>query len=166
VNNDGQDVLLGEIGEIIIRGLHVIEEYYKETEKTAEAIADGWFYTQDSGRLDKDGFQYIVERKHTMIISGGENIYPKEVEDVLFRHPKIEDAAVFGLPDLMWRQRVCAAIVPESGKQINEDEIMDFCEVHSAGYKKPKYVFLLESIPLNSVGKVLRDELKNQLQEE
>jgi acyl-CoA synthetase (AMP-forming)/AMP-acid ligase II len=142
VSKDGRDVPEGEIGEIDVRDPHVIEEYYKEHEKNAEAIRNGWFHTQDLGHFDEDGFLHVIERKHNMIISRGENIYPKEVEDVLFRHAKVADAALLGLPDVIWGQRVCAAIVSKPGKQANAGEVIDFCKDRLPGYKIPKSVFL------------------------
>jgi acyl-CoA synthetase (AMP-forming)/AMP-acid ligase II len=99
VDKQNKDVAPGEVGEIIVSGPNVMKEYYKNPEKTAEAIRDGWLHTEDIGKFDEDGFLYIIERKHHMIISGGENIYPKEIEEVLYRHPKIIEVAVFGLPD-------------------------------------------------------------------
>jgi len=165
VGEDGRDVPAGEIGEIIVRGPHVMEGYYKDPEKTAESLRDGWFHTQDLGRFDENGFLYVIERKHNMIISGGENIYPKEVEDVLFRHPKIADVAVFGVPDATWGHRVCAAVVPKAGEDVNPEEVVDFCRQRLAGYKKPKSVFLVKALPRSSIGKVLREELKNRFED-
>lgn len=162
VDENDRDVPCGEIGEIIVRGPHVMAGYYKDPEKTAEAIHDGWFHTQDLGRFDEDGFLYVIERKHNMIISGGENIYPKEVEDVLFRHPKIADTAVFGIPDAIWGHRVCAVVVPKTGEHLTAEEVVEFCEQQVAGYKKPRSVFFVESLPRSSIGKVLRDKLKDQ----
>ena len=115
VDDRGLDVKPGEIGEIIACGPNIMKEYYQNPEKTAEALRNGWLHTGDLGHFDQEGFLYIIERKHHMIISGGENIYPKEVEDVLFRHPKIAEAAVFGLPDAIWGEKVCAAVVVKQG---------------------------------------------------
>lgn len=160
VDEQGNPVPPGEIGEIIVRGPHIMQGYYKDPARNQEALRDGWFYTQDLGRFDEDAFLYVIERKHNMIISGGENIYPKEVEDLLFRHPAVADAAVFGLPDSLWGHRVCAAIVAKKGAQLTEGDVIDFCKGKLAGYKKPRSVFFVESLPRNAVGKVLRSELK------
>jgi acyl-CoA synthetase (AMP-forming)/AMP-acid ligase II len=160
VDEQGNPVPPGEIGEIIVRGPHIMQGYYKDPARNHEALRDGWFYTQDLGRFDEDAFLYVIERKHNMIISGGENIYPKEVEDLLFRHPAVADAAVFGLPDSLWGHRVCAAIVAKKGAQLTEGDVIEFCKGKLAGYKKPRSVFFVESLPRNAVGKVLRSELK------
>lgn len=165
VDEKGNPVPTGEIGEIIVRGPHIMEGYYKDAVRTAESLRDGWFFTQDLGRFDEEGFLYVIERKHNMIISGGENIYPKEVEDVLFHHPAVADVAVFGLPDRLWGQKVCAAIVPKTGAQLTRDEVIEFCRQRVAGYKKPKSVFFVESLPRNAVGKVVRTELKERFQD-
>ena len=162
VNPDGQDTAPGEVGEIIVRGPNVMKEYYKDPEKTAEAIRGGWLYTDDLGKMDEDGFLMIVERKKNMIISGGENIYPKEVEDVLYRHPKVVDAAVYGVPDKIWGEKVCAAIVLKAGEQMTVEEIIDFSKQNLASFKKPKFVEFIDSLPRNTIGKVQRSELKQK----
>lgn len=162
VDEKGNDVAPGTIGEIICMGPSIMKEYYKDPEKTAEAIRDGWLYTGDLGKLDSDGFLYIIERKTHMIISGGENIYPKEVEDVLYRHPKILEAAVFGTTDDIYGQKVCAAIVTQPGEQLDAEEVISFCKNDLASFKKPKEVYFMDALPKNRIGKVLRSELKKQ----
>jgi acyl-CoA synthetase (AMP-forming)/AMP-acid ligase II len=165
INEQGFDVNQGEIGEIIACGPNIMKEYYKNPEKTAESLRDGWLYTGDIGRFDDDGFLYIIERKHHMIISGGENIYPKEIEDVLFRHPKIVEAAAFGLPDETWGEKVCAAVVLKPGEHLETQEIIDFCKGNLASFKKPKVVHFVDSLPKSPIGKVLRTELKKHFKE-
>ena len=165
VNSKGQDTTPGEVGEIIVRGPNVMQEYYKDPEKTAEAIRGGWLYTDDLGKMDEDGFLMIVERKKNMIISGGENIYPKEVEDVLYRHPKVVDAAVYGVPDKIWGEKVCAAIVLKAGEQMTVEEIIDFSKQNLASFKKPKFVEFIDALPRNTIGKVQRSELKQKFTE-
>ena len=140
VDNQGRNVAPGEAGEIIVSGPNIMMEYYKNPEQTAKTIRDGWLHTEDIGRFDEDGFLYVIERKHHMIISGGENIYPKEVEEILYKHPKIIEAAVFGLPDEIWGQKVCAAIVLKPGEQLSSDEVIEFCQEKIASFKKPKVV--------------------------
>jgi acyl-CoA synthetase (AMP-forming)/AMP-acid ligase II len=140
-------------------------EYYKDPEKTADALRDGWLYTHDLGRLDEDGFLYIIERKNDMIKSGGENIYPKEVEDVLFRHPKIAEAAVFGIPDNIWGENVNAAVVLQRDEQMTAEEVIEFCKVNLASFKKPKAVKFIDALPRSTVGKVLRSELKKRFKD-
>jgi fatty-acyl-CoA synthase len=162
VDKGGLDAKPGEIGEIIVRGPNLMKKYYQNPEKTAEALRDGWLHTGDLGHFDQEGFLYIIERKNHMIISGGENIYPKEVEDVLFSHPKIAEAAVFGSPDNVWGEKVCAAVVVKQGNRLESTEVTDFCKEKLAGYKKPKVVYFVEALPKNPIGKVLRSELKKQ----
>jgi fatty-acyl-CoA synthase len=162
VDDQGVNVKPGEIGEIIACGPNIMKEYYQKPEKTAEALRNGWLHTGDLGHFDQEGFLYIVERKHHMIISGGENIYPKEVEDVLFRHPKIAEAAVFGMPDKIWGEKVCAAVVVKSGQQLESTEVIEFCKEKLAGYKKPKVVYFVDALPKSPIGKVLRSELKKE----
>jgi fatty-acyl-CoA synthase len=165
VDDQGLDVQPGETGEIIACGPNIMKEYYQNPGKTREALQDGWLYTGDLGRFDQEGFLYIIERKHHMIISGGENIYPKEVEDVLFRHPKIAEAAVFGLPDDIWGEKVCAAVVVKAEQRLESAEVIDFCKENLAGYKKPKIVYFVEALPKSPIGKALRSELKKQFAE-
>ncbi|HDL89940.1 MAG TPA: acyl-CoA synthetase, partial [Thermodesulforhabdus norvegica] len=137
--------------------------YYKDQEMTKQSIKDGWLHTQDLGYMDQDGFLYIVERKQHMIISGGENIYPKEVEDVLCCHPKILETAVFGVPDKIWGQNVCAAVVLKQAATMSEEEVIDYCRSNIASFKKPKKVIFLSKLPRNEVRKVLRTELKKMI---
>jgi len=165
INEEGKNCAPNEVGEIILSGPCIMEGYYKMPEKTAETIRDGWLYTSDMGYTDEDGFLYIVERKSNMIKSGGENIYPKEVENVLFKHPKIQEAAVFGLPDPTYIQKVCAAIVVKPGEELTAEEVIDFVKENIASFKKPKSVFFMESLPKNAVGKVLRSKLKEMYSE-
>lgn len=160
VDDQGNDVAPNVTGEIIARGPNVMKEYYKDPERTAEALRHGWFYTQDLGRFDEDRFLYVIERKHNMIISGGENVYPREVEEVLYRHPKILEAAVYGCPDPIWGQRVHAAVVLKPGEKMTAEEIFEFCRGDLGSYKRPKSVDFVKSLPRNPAGKVLRYRLK------
>lgn len=161
VDEQGQDVSPGVVGEIIARGPNIMKEYYRDPEQTAEALRQGWLYTSDLGWVDEDGFLYVVERKQEMIKTGGENIYPKEVEEVLYTHPKIAEAAVFGLPDEIWGQKVCAAVVLKKGEQMKFEEVIGFCKENLASFKKPKEVMFLEDLPRAASGKVKRSELRN-----
>ena len=162
VDETGRNVPPETVGEIVCCGPSVMQEYYKDPKKTSDAIRDGWLFTGDLGWMDADGFLYIKERKNHMIISGGENIYPKEVEDVLYRHPGIFEAAVFGLPDELWGEKVCAAIVTKPGEQIEAEEVVEFCKNNLASFKKPKEVYFVDALPKNQIGKILRSELKKQ----
>ena len=162
IDKNGNDVAPNETGEIIAKGPNMMKEYYKNPEKTAETLRNGWLYTEDVGRFDEDGFLYIKERKHHMIISGGENIYPKEIEEVLYRHPKILEAAVFGLPDEIYGETVAADVVLKPGEQLTYEEVAEFCKEHIASFKKPKVVHFVEALPKNPIGKIMRSELKKK----
>ena len=156
----GAEVPAGEVGEIICRGPNVMKGYYKDPQATSEALRDGWLYTGDMGRMDEDGFLYLVDRKKDLIISGGENIYPAEIERVLLEHPRILDAAVIGVPDSYWGERVKAFVVLKPGKALTEEEVIRFCEEHLASYKKPKEAVFLDKLPRNAANKVMKEELK------
>ncbi len=160
VDYDDRDVPVGEVGEIIYRGPTVLKEYYKNPEGTAEAMKGGWFHSGDLVREDEDGYIYVVDRKKDMIISGGENIYPAELEEVLFAHPKILEVAVIGAPDPRWGENVKAVVVPEKGESLTQEEVIEYCKKHLASYKKPKIVEFAEMLPRNAAGKVLKFELR------
>ncbi len=160
VDYDDKDVSVGEVGEIIYKGPTVLKEYYKNPEGTAEAMKGGWFHSGDLVREDEDGFIYVVDRKKDMIISGGENIYPAEIEEILFTHPKILEAAVIGMPDPKWGESVKAVIVIKKGENLTQEEVVDHCKRYLASYKKPKAVEFLDELPRNAVGKVLKIELR------
>jgi len=162
VDENGNDVAPGEVGEVLCSGPNIMQSYYKEPEKTADVIRNGWLHTGDIGLLDREGFLYLKDRKNNMLISGGENIYPKEIEDVLYRHPKILEAAVFGLPDELWGEKVCAAVIIKPGEQLDAEEVTEFCQSHLASFKKPKAVYFLDALPKNQIGKVLRSALKQK----
>ena len=127
-----------------------------------EALKGGWLHTGDIARMDEEGFVYIVDRKKDMIVSGGENIYPREIEEVLYHHPKIQDAAVIGIPDPLWGESVKAIIVLKEGKAMKEEEVIEYCKCHLASYKKPKSVEFVEALPRNPSGKVLKTELRER----
>jgi len=157
---EGRDVLPGEVGEIVARGPQVMRAYYKAPEDTAEAFRDGWLHTGDLARLDPGGFIAIVDRTKDMIISGSENIYPKEVEEVLYRHPAVQDAAVFGVPDSKWGESVCAAVVLKPCAVASESELIEFCRTQLASYKKPRKIQFLEAMPRTSIGKIAKAQLR------
>ncbi len=161
VNNDGNDVLQGEIGELIVRGNGVMKEYYKNPEKTAETIKDGWLYTGDMAKMDEEGFIYLVDRKKDVIIVGGENIYPVEVEDVLQSHPKVHDVAVIGIPDQRLGEIVAAVIEPKLGENLTEEEINAFCEQNLPRYKRPRRI-IFDKVPRNPTGKIEKPKLREK----
>ena len=162
VNDEGMPLPPNHVGELVCRGPNVMQGYYKNTEATKEAIKDEWLYTGDLATVDEDGYFYIVDRKKDMIVSGGENIYPREIEEVLFRHPAIADVAVVGIPDSIWGESVKAFVVTKAGETVTEKEVIDFCKKHLASYKKPKQIAFISTIPRNPSGKVLKRILKSE----
>jgi acyl-CoA synthetase (AMP-forming)/AMP-acid ligase II len=162
VNDRGEDVRGDEVGEIIVKGPAVMKKYYKNPEATARALRNGWLYTGDLARVDEEGFQYLAVRRTDLIVSGGENIYPAEVEKILLDHPKIKDAAVIGVKDQEWGERVTAVVVPGEREKPAEEEILAFCRKRLAGYKRPRRVVFVEELPKNQLGKVLYKELRNR----
>jgi O-succinylbenzoic acid--CoA ligase len=149
-----------DVGEILVRGPTVMRGYINRPEETALALRDGWLHTGDLGYLDGEGYLYVVSRRHDLIISGGENIYPAEVESVLLVHPAVEEAAVFGLPDARWGHVPAAAVKLRGGMAASEAELIDFCRERLAGYKVPKLVRFTAALPRNAAGKLLREEIK------
>ena len=162
VDTNGKEVGSGEVGEIIVRGPTIMKEYYQLPEATATALREGWLYTGDLARMDEEGFLYVVDRKKDMIISGGENIYPAEVEAVLYQHAKILDAAVIGYPDAQWGESICAIIVVRPGETLTPEEVVEFTKGKFAGYKKPRQVVFVEALPRNPSGKVLKTVLRQK----
>lgn len=162
IDESGGDVEAGEIGEILIKSKRNMTGYWRNSEATHIAIKDGWLYTGDMGYYDENGFIYIADRKKDMIVSGGENVYPKEVEEVLYRHPAVMEAAVIGIPDKYWVERVHALVVLKEGAKATAEEIIDFCKEHIAHYKAPKGVELVESLPKSPQGKILKREIRKR----
>jgi len=134
-------------------------EYWHRPEETSEVIVDGWLHTGDLGYYDEKGFIYIVDRKKDMIVTGGENVYSREVEDVLYMHPAVSEVAVVGIPDPVWVERVHAVVALRAGATATENEIIAFCKEHVASYKAPKSVEFLDSLPKNPQGKILKRKL-------
>jgi fatty-acyl-CoA synthase len=162
VDSRDQDVPLGEIGEAIYRGPSTMLEYYRAPEATAEAFQGGWFHSGDLVRMDEEGFVYVAGRKKDMIISGGENIYPAEIEEVLYREPRIVEVAVIGLPDPRWGENVAAVIKRRPDADLSEEEVIEICTRNLAGFKKPKQVFFTEELPRNAAGKILKNRIRDQ----
>ena len=161
IQDDGDRPLpVGEVGEVCVRGRNVMAGYYRNPEETARTVRAGWLHTGDMGRLDEDGFLFIVERKKDLIIRGGFNIYPREVEETLYGHPKIAEAAVVGMKDPLMGEDVLAFVVLRSGEQATEAEIAAFCERRLARFKCPKQVRFLDALPKSPIGKILRKELR------
>ena len=161
VNDNDEEVVQGEVGELIVRGGGVMKEYYKNPEKTAEVKKDGWLYTGDIARMDGDGFIYLVDRRKDVIITGGENIYPTEVEDVLHSHPKIYDVAIIGVSDVRLGEIAVAIIDPKLGETLTEAEINAFCEQNMPRYKRPRRI-LFDTVPRNPTGKIEKPKLRQK----
>jgi len=160
VDDAGQDLPTGEVGEIIVAGDNVMQGYWQDATATAEAIKDGWLYTGDLGKLDADGYLYIVDRKKDMIIVGGTNVYPREVEDVIARMPQVAEVAVVGRPDSVRGERVRAVIVPAEGIELSAEQVISHSRQHLAPFKVPRIVEFRESLPKSALGKVLKRELR------
>ncbi len=162
MNEAGKDVKPGEVGEIVQKGLTVMKGYFNNPEATRESFKDGWLLTGDLATVDEDGFMYIKDRKKDMIISGAENIYPVEVEQVLYSHPKVLEAAVIGVPDEKWGESVQAVVALKPGQKMTAEEVIDYCKENLASYKKPRSVIFVDSLPRNPAGKVLKTQLREQ----
>ncbi|MFH0998524.1 MAG: long-chain fatty acid--CoA ligase [Pseudomonadota bacterium] len=158
-NGAGQEAASGEEGEIVNRG-NFMKGYYGRDEATAECIKGGWFYTGDMGKKDEDGFVYLVDRKKDMICSGGENVYSREVEEVIALYPNVFEVAVIGLPDEKWGEVVTAVVTPMPGTELKADELAVHCRKNLAGYKCPKIIRFTDSLPKNPSGKILKREIK------
>ncbi len=162
VDDHGNDLDPFQVGEIIVQSRSVMVSYWKKPETTDETIVDGWLHTGDMGYYDDRGFIYIVDRKKDMIITGGENVYPREVEEVLYQHPEVIEAAVIGVPDEKWVERVHAVIVLKEGAAATPEEIIDFCKARIAKYKSPRTVEFVTTLPKNPQGKILKRELREK----
>jgi len=162
VDDNDRELARGEVGEIISRSPKVMKGYWRNEKATAEALKGGWMHTGDLASMDEDGYMYLSGRKKDMIIRGGENIYPVEIEAVLHKHPKIEEAAVIGVPDEYWGEVVKAVIVLKLGKQATEEEIIEYCRDRMASYKKPAVVEFRDALPKNAMQKVLKTVLREE----
>ncbi len=162
VDDEDRKVPAGQMGEIVVRGDLVMKGYWNNPEATAEALRGGWLHTGDIGCLDEDGYLYITDRKKDMIISGGSNIYPREIEEVICRHPAVFEVSVIGIPDAKWGETVKALVVAREGMRVTESEIVEHCKRHLASYKKPQSVEFLPALPKNAYGKVLKRELRDR----
>jgi len=160
VEPSGREVPLGEVGEIIFRGPNTMKGYYKKEEETNDTIKDGWVYTGDLGRQDERGFLYIVDRKKDMIIRGGYNVYPREIEEVLYTHPDIVECAVIGESDPVFGEEVAAYIVTKESR--SPEEIVTFCKQHLVHYKVPRKIYFLSELPKTATGKILKTPLKSK----
>ena len=163
VDDAGADLPAGEVGEILVRSRSVIAGYWRMPEESARSIRGGWFHTGDVGYLDQDRYLYVVDRKKDMVVSGGVNIYTKEIEGVLYQHPAVLEAAIIGVPDEEWGEIVTAVVARKPGMQVDGEELIECCRSALAGYKKPRRVVFLDELPKNPSGKILKRELRSLL---
>jgi len=160
VDEDGNEVPQGEVGEIAIRGHNVMKGYWKREDATEEVMRDGWFHTGDMAEVDEDGYFSIVDRKKDMIIRGGYNVYPREIEEVLYEHPAVSEAAVVAVPDEKMGEEVGAAVVLKEGEDAGEDDLRDFVKQRVAAYKYPRRIWFLDELPKGPTGKILKREIE------
>jgi fatty-acyl-CoA synthase len=162
VDDESHDVPPGDIGELLIKGPNITPGYWNKPEATAKAFTDGWLHTGDAARQDEEGFVYIVDRWKDMYISGGENVYPAEVENVLFQIPAVADAAIIGVPNERWGEVGLAIIVRKPGEALEEGDVIRHCLSNLAKFKVPQAVTFVDVLPRNATGKVLKRELRVQ----
>jgi long-chain acyl-CoA synthetase len=162
VNEKDEDVGSGELGEIIVRSKHNMLEYWKKPKDTSTTIVKGWLHTGDIGRYDENGYVFLVDRKKDMIITGGENVFPREIEEILYRNPKVHEVAVIGIPDPYWVEKVHAVISLKKGMTATPAELIDFAKKSLAGYKVPKSVEFVDALPKNAAGKIMKRELREK----
>jgi long-chain acyl-CoA synthetase len=166
VDDDGEEVAQGEPGEILIKGHNVMNGYWKREDATAETIVDGWLHTGDIGKVDEDGYFFIVDRKKELIIRGGYNVYPREIEEVLYEHPDVREAAVLGIPSDEHGEEVAAAVALKDGASTSADELRAYVKDQVAGYKYPRKVWLVDELPKGPTGKILKREIEPPSDEE
>ncbi len=165
VDEDAVSLPAGEVGEIALRGKHVMVSYWKNPELTERTLRNGWLHTGDMGYLDEDGYLFLVDRKADMIVTGGENVYPKETEDVLYEHPAVMECAVVSAPDKRWGETVQAAVVLKEGQEATSEELIAHCKKRLAGYKCPKAIDFWVALPKTPIGKILRKDVKSKFWE-
>ena len=166
VDADGHVVPVGATGELLVRGYSVMQGYWGDEERTRETVQDGWMHTGDLATLDAEGYCNIVGRAKDMLIRGGENIYPREIEEFLFRHPKVQSVQVFGVPDVKYGEEICAWVVLKPGQDCTEDDIRDYCRDQIAHYKVPRYIRLVQDMPMTITGKVQKFVMREQMMAE
>jgi long-chain acyl-CoA synthetase len=161
VDEDGNEVPQGEVGEIVIRGHNVMKGYWGRPDATEEAIdKDGWFKTGDMARIDEDGYFFIVDRKKDMIIRGGYNVYPREIEEVLYEHPAVREAAVIGIPHDDLGEEVGAAVALKEGEEVEVAQLREYVKEQVAAYKYPRHIWFVDELPKGPTGKILKREIE------
>lgn len=166
LDEQDREVPQGEVGEICVKGDHVMKGYFNKPEETAQTLRGGWLHTGDMAYKDEEGYLFIVDRKKEMIIRGGENIYPKELEGIIYRHPQVMEVAVVGAPDPIYGEEVMACLVLHPGQALTDEAFKEWCRANMASYKVPKYVDIRTALPKNILGKILKKELKSALKAE
>ncbi|MCM2533053.1 AMP-binding protein [Neobacillus pocheonensis] len=160
VDDDGQEAPTGEVGELLVRGDNVTPGYYQNEEESHRVLKDSWLFTGDMARVDNDGYVYIVDRKKDLIIRGGFNVYPRDVEEILNAHEQVFEGSVVGVPDERMGEELVACVVKKPGSQVTEAELIRYCQDHLAKNKTPRRVVFLEALPRNGVGKILKTHLR------
>jgi long-chain acyl-CoA synthetase len=160
-DDNDREVPTGEWGEVVFKGFNVMKGYWNLPEETAKTIRNGWLHTGDIGYIDEDGYLFITGRKKDLIIRGGENVFPSDVENVLYSNTKVMDCAVIGVPDKVYGEEIKAFVVLKPGETATEQELIDFCKPHLPTFKQPKSVVFKESLPKSSVGKILKKDLRS-----
>ena len=159
-DENDRELPAGQVGEIVIKGPGVMKGYWNKPEETAEVLRNGWLHTGDVGYADEDGYLYITDRKKDLIIRGGENVYPKEIENVLHRHPQVLEAGVIGVPDPVYGEEVKAFVALKTPGAATEEDLLNFCREQLPAFKRPKSIRLMDALPKSAVGKILRRELR------
>jgi long-chain acyl-CoA synthetase len=160
VDDEGNDLPAEQVGEIVIRGHNVMKGYWNRPDATAEAIRDGWFHTGDMAKVDEDGYFFIVDRKKDMIIRGGYNVYPREIEEVLYEHPAVREVAVVGVPHDELGEEVGAAVALKDGAEATPDDLREYVKEQVAAYKYPRHVWFVDDLPKGPTGKILKREIE------
>jgi len=161
-DQNDRELLPDEMGEVVTRSDLVMKGYWRDPEATADTLRNGWLHTGDIGYLGEQGYLFLMDRSKDLIISGGENVYPREVEEVIIQHPAVREVAVIGVPDPQWGEVIKAIVAIVSGLEVTAEELIDFCKGHIASYKKPKSIDFVDELPKNNCGKIVKHELREK----